>query len=75
MPFVSISYRQYTWNDMGNPMTMYVQKSPKSWLFNEDRDLCMISNGYQFIRDYFVDNQRSAEAHCINVIFFCFCKF
>ena len=59
---------------MDNPMTMDVQKSLKSWLFNEDGDLGRISNGYQFIRGYFVNNQRSAEAHCINA-FFCFFLF
>ena len=58
---------------MDSPMTMYVQKSPKSWLFNKG-GLCMISNGYQSIRGYFVDNQRSAEAHCIDADFL-FCKF
>lgn len=50
-------------------MIMYVQESPKCWIFNEDGDLCMISNGYQSIRRYIVNNQRSAEAHCINADF------
>lgn len=57
---------------MDSPMTMYVQKSPKSWLFNEDGDLCMISKEYQFIRGYSVDNLRSADTHCRNEFFFVF---